>query len=86
MTSIKSKDDLITSETFSGRGWAITYHADGSISRYCSGEPSGPPLTKERAKVIRKKMAENKKKLVKSMKMRNTVASHPSITSRGGGA
>ena len=35
---------------------------------------------------IREKMAENKKKLFKRLKMRNTVAGLPFITSRGGGA
>ena len=43
-------------------------------------------MTKERAKAIREKMAENKKKLAKRLKMRNTVASLPYITSRGGEA
>ena len=45
------------SETFSGPGWAVTYHEDGSVSRYCSA-PATPPMTREERLAIRKEITE----------------------------
>jgi hypothetical protein len=58
---VTSEKAVRQTQTFSGHGYAIIYHDDGSVTRYCSSEP-GPPLTRERAKKIREKMAENKLK------------------------